>query len=285
MRAREFTAKLNESLRKGEYHLWTVHFEDGGSTKVRVSWDETSDAELQRHFKDRKIVKVDRDYAVHGETPMEPTRHYWTGQLMPENTQLAEGADFGTYYSEKLAQTIFDQNPNLSTEGRADELVDAGYAQAAQDLGRQRAGHIFNYDEDFPSDFVSAYSWLKKNQTDLLEFLQTGGGNGNDGFSEDTLKMLAAQWWNGNEDSRVETLLRSAGWEIGQDEGYDNGGVFVVQSGDEQGHSFLSWPADELEQISESKTRLDPRCWKGWRKQGTKMKGGVRVNNCVKVKK
>ena len=35
--------------------------------------------------------------------------------------------------------------------------------------------------------------------------------------------------------------------------------------------------------LSESKQRLDPKCWKGYRKQGTKMKDGVRVNNCVKV--
>ena len=28
--------------------------------------------------------------------------------------------------------------------------------------------------------------------------------------------------------------------------------------------------------------RLDPKCWDGYRKKGTKMKGGVRVNNCVK---
>ena len=35
--------------------------------------------------------------------------------------------------------------------------------------------------------------------------------------------------------------------------------------------------------ITEEKTRLDPKCWKG-KKIGspkTKMKGGVRVNNCV----
>lgn len=29
------------------------------------------------------------------------------------------------------------------------------------------------------------------------------------------------------------------------------------------------------------KQRLDPKCWKGYKKDGTKMKGGVRVNNCV----
>ena len=35
--------------------------------------------------------------------------------------------------------------------------------------------------------------------------------------------------------------------------------------------------------VDEEKQRLDPSCWKGYRKQGTKMKGDTRVNNCVKV--
>ena len=30
-----------------------------------------------------------------------------------------------------------------------------------------------------------------------------------------------------------------------------------------------------------AKQRLDPKCWKGKHKEGTKIKGGVRVNNCV----
>jgi hypothetical protein len=36
--------------------------------------------------------------------------------------------------------------------------------------------------------------------------------------------------------------------------------------------------------VSEEKQRLDPSCWKGYKKQGTKMKGDTRVNNCVPVK-
>ena len=35
--------------------------------------------------------------------------------------------------------------------------------------------------------------------------------------------------------------------------------------------------------VAESKQRLDPKCWKGYKKQGTKIKGGVKVNNCVKT--
>jgi hypothetical protein len=116
------------------------------------------------------------------------------------------------------------------------------------------------------------------------EFAPPGGDDGNDGFSEETLKRMAAQWYQGNEDPRIEKTLAAAGWEIGQDEGYDDEpGVFVVQSGDINGNSYMSWPAQELQGMNEEKQRLDPSCWKGYRKAGTKMKGGVRVNNCVPV--
>ena len=42
---------------------------------------------------------------------------------------------------------------------------------------------------------------------------------------------------------------------------------------------------DELQKqgMDEEKQRLDTKCWTGYKKQGTKMKGGVRVNNCVPV--
>jgi ribosomal protein S13 len=35
--------------------------------------------------------------------------------------------------------------------------------------------------------------------------------------------------------------------------------------------------------VAEVKQRLDPSCWKGYKKSGTKMKGDTRVNNCVPV--
>jgi len=36
---------------------------------------------------------------------------------------------------------------------------------------------------------------------------------------------------------------------------------------------------------NKEKRRLDPKCWKGYRKSGTKLKDGTRVNKCVKVNK
>jgi hypothetical protein len=41
-------------------------------------------------------------------------------------------------------------------------------------------------------------------------------------------------------------------------------------------------PQDNTTQgVAEEKQRLDPKCWTGYKKQGTKMKGDTRVNNCV----
>ena len=90
---------------------------------------------------------------------------------------------------------------------------------------------------------------------DLNEFAPGSGSDddGNDGFSDDTLKQLAAQWYNGDEDPRVESTLMAAGWEIGRDEGYDDTpGVFVVQAGDINGNSYISWAAQELEGLTET---------------------------------
>ena len=37
----------------------------------------------------------------------------------------------------------------------------------------------------------------------------------------------------------------------------------------------------KIQELLEEKQRLDAKCWKGYKKQGTKMKGDTRVNNCV----
>jgi hypothetical protein len=71
------------------------------------------------------------------------------------------------------------------------------------------------------------------------------------GFDDNTLKQKAAEWWNGDEDAGVERELAYAGWEIGRDEGYKNGGAFVLQAGNDSGDSYQSWPAEELEELAE----------------------------------
>ena len=77
------------------------------------------------------------------------------------NLPVEEAAEFGAYYSEELAQKVFDQNPNLSTSGRADAYFDAAWPIMVADLGKKRAQYEIN-SEDFPMDTVSAYSQLQK---------------------------------------------------------------------------------------------------------------------------
>ena len=81
----------------------------------------------------------------------------------------------------------------------------------------------------------------------LKEFAPSDDGEGPD--SDEVLRRIAAHWWNGTEQQmiRAEQTLAAMGWEIGEDDGYDDGGVFVVRAGDEHGRSYISWPHEELE--------------------------------------
>ncbi len=56
-----------ESLREGEYYIWTAHFEDGNSAKVRAS-DYTTTQDIENHFakKGQKVVKVDYNWGIQG---------------------------------------------------------------------------------------------------------------------------------------------------------------------------------------------------------------------------
>ena len=147
----------------------------------------------------------------------------------------------------------------LWNEVRNDPKASAQVLQQLYGRATPELAHIFNKIPDAnaaPAPVPAAAPKLKAVKQpppakDLNEFAPSGDDDGNDGFSDETLKRLAAQWWQGDEDPRVEKTLMASGWEIGQDEGYDNGGVFVVQAGDVNGNSYMSWPAEELEGLAE----------------------------------
>jgi hypothetical protein len=130
-------------------------------------------------------------------------------------------------------------------------IVTAKTAEGATKKYRVKAQSERVAREKFSKHFAMA-EILSVKEEGVNEFAPPSGDDGDDGFSDETLKRMAAQWWQGDEDPRIEKTLAAAGWEIGQDEGYDNGGVFVVQAGDVNGNSYISWPAEELEGLSEA---------------------------------
>ena len=74
---------------------------------------------------------------------------------------MAEGSEFGAYYSEQVAQQIFNKRQDITSE---DEVLNQAYHIVANDKGQKSARYMFNYDEDFPSDVVTSYFWLQRNQ-------------------------------------------------------------------------------------------------------------------------
>lgn len=62
----------------------------------------------------------------------------------------------------------------------------------------------------------------------------------------------------------------------------DNGAVVSAEiPGVDRSFGVFDMATETGQVLDEVKQRLDPSCWKGYKKQGTKIKGGVRVNNCV----
>jgi hypothetical protein len=121
---------------------------------------------------------------------------------------------------------------------------------------------------------------------DLTEFAPDDSG---DSGEEDILHKYARMWWNGDDatQQKIEAALARMGWEIGQDEGgYDNGGVFVVRAGDENGRSYTSWSAEDLtEGVAEDSTAHDCRHCNGKGYHTVTKKDGTKVaTNCPQCK-
>ena len=74
--------------------------------------------------------------------------------------------NFGNYYNENIASKVFSQNPDMTSE---DDVLNAAWEHVVRDMGRKKAGHLFNYDEDFPSDLVSSYFYLQKQKQSVAE--------------------------------------------------------------------------------------------------------------------
>ena len=114
------------------------------------------------------------------------------------------------------------------------------YEHADHDETDSRTGKPFG-----PYDYMEFSD--EQLDEDLTEFAPDSydGGGGED----DALRNYARMWWGGDEATQmqIERALAKMGWEIGEDEGgYDNGGVFVVRAGDENGNSYQSWAAEDL---------------------------------------
>jgi hypothetical protein len=91
-----------------------------------------------------------------------------------------EGTVVEAYSYEEIAQQVYDENPDLPTSGRGDEFFNAAFPYVVQLAGsKKRANYMLNYDEDFPSDLISAYADLQRQAKDV------GEATGRDAYQRD----------------------------------------------------------------------------------------------------
>lgn len=65
-------------------------------------------------------------------------------------------------YAERVAQRLFELDPTLNASGRAGPVLDRAWPLVVQDCGVKSAQWSFWYDEDFPSEVVTAYAALQR---------------------------------------------------------------------------------------------------------------------------
>ena len=160
--------------------------------------------DLYNHGK-HSFNSSDVEYNEYADSDDEEAQMYDRGEFRDE--ELDEGyAKFGAYYAEQLAKKVFDERPHFQTKGRADELIDYAWRFAVQDLGKSRARYEFNYDEDFLTDFVSAYGWLQD------------GGNpetGEDGQKQEVTEGMDIDQLAGTIAARLERMAPNVFSEYG----------------------------------------------------------------------
>jgi len=77
-----------------------------------------------------------------------------------------------------IAQDVYAENPDLDDE---DDILKAAFPHVVKMVGgnKKRANYMFNYDEDFPGEMISAYKWLQRQAHDV------GEATGRDAYQRD----------------------------------------------------------------------------------------------------
>jgi len=88
--------------------------------------------------------------------------------------------------------------------------------------------------------------------------------------------------WNKSTKITVDNVSQEDGEEGDLMKHMKDKGMIDAKATDDTGKYGRSREEEEHCADEDEQRRLDPKCWKGYHKSGTKLKSGVRVNNCVK---
>ena len=184
------------------------------------------------------------------------------------------------YYQEtfgNFVKPVMEEVPSDVSENWIDELTIKQFNEELSDV----FPYIYNLVKEGtkakalgPDDLVDesalmAYAGKKKHGA---EYMKKAAAAGRDGASQEELGRLKDKYSKAEKQTKEEFELEQA-FE-------DTMGQFADSVCEDCGN-----PSWRTFTESEKQKGLDGKaCWKGYRRMGTKMKGGKRVDNCVKVK-
>jgi hypothetical protein len=157
------------------------------------------------------------------------------------------------YRQQKLAEGAAD-HVRMVMSRAADIMKQRGFRAVGQ-LSDQDLEKIARETDATPHDVAIILNIDHAHEQTVAEFAPGAQRDDRGPDEEEILRQYAAQWYNGDEDPRVEKLLATMGWEIGQNED-DAGGAFVIRHGDINGDSFISWTDAELSALNEISDEL-----------------------------
>ena len=105
-----------------------------------------------------------------------------------------------------------------------------------------------------------------------------------DGAAEELLALILKDLRSDLSDEEIAEHIGKVkgGYRLYSKHGSKNLGTFPTKAGAEKHEREVQYFKHAGESVEEEKQRLDPTCWSGYHKDGTQIKGGVRVNKCVK---
>jgi hypothetical protein len=199
----ELAAELGKIANEEDYDkLYDLLSDDGPIGKYLQSQIEDITAETGLHPKDdfeeieqRLMDRIQDEFADYGSgydgDREDPHGYDNEGGETDDNYALAS-AGFGSdedyesvnnegesqHTDVSIAQDVYAENPDLDSE---DDILNAAFPHVVKMMGgnKKRANYMFNYDEDFPGEMISAYKWLQRQEHDV------GEATGRDAYQRD----------------------------------------------------------------------------------------------------
>ena len=189
----ELAAELGKIANEEDYDkLYDLLSDDGPIGKYLQDQIEDITAETGLHPKDdfekieqRLMDRIQDEFADYGSgndgDREDPHGYDDEGGETDDNYALAS-AGFGSdedyesinnegesqHTDMSIAQDVYAENPDLDSE---DDILNAAFPHVVKMMGgnKKRANYLFNYDEDFPGEMISAYKWLQRQEHDVGE--------------------------------------------------------------------------------------------------------------------